>query len=173
MSGQFRIVVASAVRPVLKVLVICTAGQCLKRAGKFTAQTRSAITQILINLLIPCFLFMKLLHSFNAENLYKWWSMPTFVAWNICCGYAIGTLVVRIAGPHRLNGHGDLVLACCTIGNMGMLPLSLADAACSPDLVKFSEREGGQQGCAEEAMAMVAFGLWVAGLSTFTLGSWL
>eukprot|EP00283_Hemiselmis_rufescens_P010986 CAMPEP_0173419046 /NCGR_PEP_ID=MMETSP1357-20121228/1019_1 /TAXON_ID=77926 /ORGANISM="Hemiselmis rufescens, Strain PCC563" /LENGTH=142 /DNA_ID=CAMNT_0014381615 /DNA_START=41 /DNA_END=466 /DNA_ORIENTATION=- len=142
MSSQFRTVVSSAVKPVVKVLVICMAGQGLKRAGKFTKETRTGITQILITLLIPSFLFMKLLHSFSAENLYNWWSMPTFVAWNACCGFVMGTLLLRFAGPERIQGQQGLVLACCTVGNMGMLPLSLADAACNPDLEKFAGREG-------------------------------
>ena len=84
---------------------------------------------------------------------------------NNLCGMLVGMAIIT-AMPEAVGTHRRLVLATCTLGNVGQIPLALADAACTDGLDKFASRIGD---CKVDAQAMVGFGISVGSLAVWTL----
>jgi hypothetical protein len=84
---------------------------------------------------------------------------------NNVCGMLVGCVIIA-ALPEAVGNHRRLVLATCALGNVGQIPLALADAACTDGLDKFSHRPGD---CKMDSQAMVGFGISVGSLAVWTL----
>jgi len=117
-------------------------------------------------LLVPCFLFTKLASSLTLEKLGEWWLICFFVLLNNLCGMLLGYVIVTVL-PKQVGKHRNLVLAACSLGNVGQIPLALASASCTNGLDKFADRDGD---CQSDSQAMVGFGISVGSIAVWTLG---
>jgi hypothetical protein len=84
---------------------------------------------------------------------------------NNVCGLLVACVIIAVL-PEAVGNHRRLVLATCALGNVGQIPLALADAACTDGLDKFSHRPGD---CKMDSQAMVGFGISVGSLAVWTL----
>eukprot|EP00282_Hemiselmis_andersenii_P015287 CAMPEP_0114138804 /NCGR_PEP_ID=MMETSP0043_2-20121206/16523_1 /TAXON_ID=464988 /ORGANISM="Hemiselmis andersenii, Strain CCMP644" /LENGTH=159 /DNA_ID=CAMNT_0001232809 /DNA_START=352 /DNA_END=828 /DNA_ORIENTATION=+ len=120
--------------------------------GILNKATRSSLSRLNVNVLLPSFLFMRMVRTASVEVLLKWWCLPMFVFFNLLFGWVLGRLL--LFGVHVPKPQQGVVLAVTAIGNCGILPLALVSAACAPAVrEKFGDFE--EEECIVEAEGMV------------------
>jgi hypothetical protein len=188
-------VFVAASSPMLKVIAISLTGAfaATRYAGILTQDGLKSLSRIIVYILVPSFLFTKLAGTLTLEKLGwtsahpfhalitimclhqrltlflytgQWWLICFFVLLNNCCGLLMGYVIVTL-WPQHVGKYRKLVLAACSLGNVGQIPLALASAACTDGLDKFASREGD---CEFDSEAMVGFGISVGSLAVWTLG---
>lgn len=161
----------AAAGPILIVLGISAIGFILgkEEVGLLPPAAMKNLSKLTTVVFLPCFFFTKLSANVNMARVFEWWTLPFFVALNMLFGILLGRLLVHFQG-HRMGGNRGVVLASCTLGSVGHLPLVLALAACSDGLPKFHLRDGV---CKNDAIAMVSFGLWIMTITLWSLGGYL
>jgi hypothetical protein len=158
MLGMWEVFLAASA-PIVKVMIVAMVGaaSATERAGILTQEGLKSLSRIIIYILVPAFLFTKLAGTLTVEKLGMWWLIVAFVLLNNMCGMSLGYIIVTML-PTQVGKHRRLVLAACTLGNVGQIPLALASAACTEGLDKFASRT--QVGdCDSDAQAMVGFGI--------------
>ena len=163
-------VFTAASTPILKVIAIAVTGALAAwhRTGILTQDGVKSLSRLIINILVPCFLFTKLGSTVTPEKLAQWWLICFYVFLNNLCGFALGFAIVSLL-PRQVGRNRSLVLAMCSLGNVGQIPLALSSAACTDGLDKFAGRET-ENTCEFDAEAMVGFGISMGSLAVWTLG---
>lgn len=158
-------VFVAAGAPILTVIAIALTGAfcATEYAGILTQEGLKSLSRIIIYILVPCFLFTKLASSLTIEKLGEWWLICGFVLLNNLFGMLLGYVIVTVL-PTQVGKHRNLVLAACSIGNVGQIPLALASASCTNGLDKFADRKGD---CQLDSQAMVGFGISVGSIAVW------
>lgn len=158
--------VLTSVTAVAHVLLLCALGAFLAhpRVNILTGPARKNLNKLVFVAFLPALIFEKLGEAVTLEKIIHWWFLPVNVAVACTLGAAIGWLVSVISKvPPRFRA---LTIACCTIGNLGNVPLVLVSAVCSDSSGNFrSHLPPSQQSadsCAQQGIALVAYGMWMA-----------
>lgn len=116
------IVVLSAVLP---VLLIAVSGIALRKLNWLTEEADHSILRVTINLLVPAFIFDKVLNNpalHRTENLF----FPPLVGFGtVALGIGVGWLAMRLAGLQR-DAAGRTFAFSTGLYNYGYVPLPLA-----------------------------------------------
>ncbi|GAQ87815.1 putative auxin efflux carrier family protein [Klebsormidium nitens] len=155
-SMGFWAVVGTACYPVGKVLLLCLVGAFLAnhRMNKFPVEARKHMNHMVFMVFTPALVFINLGPAVTIKTLLQWWFMPFSVLLNSVIGFGLGHLVVAVTKPppHLVR----TTVACCTIGNMGNLPLVLITAICANSGSIFGAH------CSTQGVAYTSYGMLMA-----------
>ena len=83
------------------------------------------ISNGVVNLLFPCYIFVSLVKNFNFQTYPKWWLFPLISLFITLFGFCIGLFFCRIRKGYKKNEHEFISLI--TFQNSGYLPLMLVN----------------------------------------------
>ncbi|XP_010918345.1 protein PIN-LIKES 7 [Elaeis guineensis] len=109
----------------------------------------------------PALVFASLAETVTLQDILSWWFMPINIGLTFLIGGILGWIVVKILKPeHHLEG---LVIASCSAGNLGNLPLIIIPAICNEDENPFGESSECKTiglSYVSFSMALAAFFIW-------------
>ncbi|XP_078156074.1 protein PIN-LIKES 7-like [Carex rostrata] len=117
--------------PILEVLLIGLVAALLATSyiNILPPESRKHINKIVFVLFVPDISFTCLAESVTLKDLISWWFMPVNLTITFFFGAALGWIAAMILKPGS-HLHG-LVIACCSGGNWGTLPLIIVPALCN------------------------------------------
>ncbi|XP_056176198.1 protein PIN-LIKES 5-like [Syzygium oleosum] len=116
--------------PVLQVLIICVMGAFMAtgRCNLLPADTRKALNKIVFIAFTPSLIFASLTKTVTLQDIISWWFMPINIGISFLVGEVLGWILVKVLKPmSHLEG---LIIAACSTGNLGNLPLIVIPAVC-------------------------------------------
>ncbi|KAK7350434.1 hypothetical protein VNO77_09072 [Canavalia gladiata] len=119
-----------ALMPVLKVLLVTAVGTflTLNRINILGEIARKNMNTMIFYVFAPALVFSSLAKSITLRSMITLWFMPVNIILTVIIGTTFGWLLVKtLRVPHHLQG---LVLGCCSVGNMGNMPLIIVPAVC-------------------------------------------
>ncbi|CAL9164947.1 unnamed protein product [Musa hybrid cultivar] len=119
--------------PVLQVLLVGLLGAFLASGyiNILSANARSDINKIVFVVFVPALTFASLAKTVTAKDIISWWFMPVNVGITFLAGGILGWAAVKILRPER---HLEaLVIASCSAGNLGAMPLIIIPAICEEE----------------------------------------
>lgn len=123
---SFRIVFAA----MLQIFLLGFCGYILTKKKIISADNLKFLSQLLIGLLLPCFMFVKLIENFDFKAFPNWWFFP-FISFIVTiAGYFIGILFLGI--DRDLEKFKKEFLSLVTFQNSGYLPLILVALLFAP-----------------------------------------
>ncbi|KAJ1693676.1 hypothetical protein LUZ63_010374 [Rhynchospora breviuscula] len=117
--------------PILEVLLIGSVAALLATSyiNILSPEARKHVNKIVFAVFVPALSFTCLAESVTLKDLISWWFMPVNLAITFSIGVALGWIAAKIIIP---GSHlQSLVIACCSGGNWGTLPLIIVPALCS------------------------------------------
>lgn len=109
----------------LEVMLIGLCGFLLAKRGIFSQESIRAISRLLITLVMPFFIFTKLLNSFNFTDYPNWWFFPVLSLVINFLGFALSFLFVKL--DKSIINRRDFI-SLNTFQNSGYLVLGLVGA---------------------------------------------
>ncbi|CAN8271264.1 unnamed protein product [Cochlearia groenlandica] len=149
--------------PVIQVLMISLVGAFLAtdRCKLFPVESRNSMNKVVFVLFAPALMFANLAQTVTLQDIISWWFMPVNMGLTFLIGGILGWIVVKILKPPPyLEG---LIVATCSSGNMGNLPIILVPALCDEDKSPFGDRTVCRTvglSYASFSMALGGFYLW-------------
>ncbi|KAG6501517.1 protein PIN-LIKES 7-like isoform X1 [Zingiber officinale] len=153
-----------AFMPVLQVLLVGLVGAFLASGclNILSSSARNDINKIAFVVFVPSLVFASLAKTVTARDLVSWWFMPINVGLTFLIGGVLGWVAVKILKPQR---HLEaLVIACCSAGNLGTMPLIIIPAICDQDGNPFGDSEV----CHVRGIAYVSFSMALGNLFIWT-----
>ncbi|KAG2543796.1 hypothetical protein PVAP13_9NG768500 [Panicum virgatum] len=117
--------------PVLQVLLVGLLGALLasNRLNVLTSDARRNINKIVYIVFVPSLVFSSLASTVTLKDIISWWFMPVNMGIIFLIGAVLGWVSVKAFRPgEHLQG---LVIACCSSGNWGTIPLMIIPAICN------------------------------------------
>ncbi|XP_072987999.1 protein PIN-LIKES 7-like isoform X1 [Typha latifolia] len=154
--------VASA--PVLQILLLGLLGAFLasKYCNILSAEARKYINKIVFVVFAPALVFASLAETVTLQDIISWWFMPVNIAITFFIGGILGWIAVKILKPeHYLEG---IIIASCSAGNLGNLPLIVIPAICNEDGSPFGEPKV----CNSHGLSYVSFSMALGGIFIWT-----
>ncbi|PKU65571.1 hypothetical protein MA16_Dca024879 [Dendrobium catenatum] len=127
--GLWDIFVTASV-PVLNVLLLTAVGSiyATSRVGILGQDTRKLLNNVVFYIFNPALVASNLSSTFSLESMILLWFMPVNLVLNSLVGSALGWILIQITkAPKRLRA---VILASCSVGNVGNLFLVLVPAMC-------------------------------------------
>ncbi|KAK3410588.1 hypothetical protein EUGRSUZ_J02550 [Eucalyptus grandis] len=127
----FRSLFGVASMLVLQVLIICVMGAFMAtgRCNLLPADTRKVLNKC-SSPSRPSPIFTSLTKTVTLQDIISWWFMPIDVGISFFAGGVLGLLLVKVLKP--LTHLEGLIIATCSTGNLGNLPLIIVLAASFP-----------------------------------------
>ncbi|XP_015069095.1 protein PIN-LIKES 7-like isoform X1 [Solanum pennellii] len=150
--------------PILQMLLISVLG-ALMATNYFNilhSDTRKSLNKIVFVVFTPSITFASLTRTVTLDDIISWWFMPINIGITFLIGGILGWLVVKILKP-ELHLEG-LIIATCSTGNLGNLPLIVIPAICKEDGSPF----GDQKICDSLGLSYVSFSMAVGGFYIWT-----
>ncbi|XP_027361711.1 protein PIN-LIKES 7-like [Abrus precatorius] len=151
--------------PVIQVLLISALG-AIMATGYFdnllSADTRKALNRIVFLVFTPSLVFSSFAKSVSLEDMISWWFMPVNVGLTFLIGGIIGWLLVKLLKPN-LKVEG-LIIASCSSGNLGNLPIVIIPAICDEKGGPFGARDV----CRNNALSYASFSMALGGIFIWT-----
>ncbi|CAL4912376.1 unnamed protein product [Urochloa decumbens] len=125
--------------PVLQVLLVGSLGALLasNRFNVLTSDARKNINKIVYIVFVPSLVFSSLASTVTLKDIISWWFMPVNMGIIFLIGAVLGWLSVKAFRPgEHLQG---LVIACCSSGNWGTIPLMIVPAICNEEGSPFGD----------------------------------
>jgi predicted permease len=124
-----------AFKGMARVLLVCGAGVYLQKTGILTSSVRKAISKMVVNLLLPCLLFTRIVNTMDVDQLsvLLWLSLANLTY--VTLGAMIGTVAVCVTRPAR--GLRNILAAAPALGHANSIPLLLVPHLCSMYSEKF------------------------------------
>ncbi|CAN6302454.1 unnamed protein product [Urochloa humidicola] len=125
--------------PVLQVLLVGSLGALLasNRFNVLTSDARKNINKIVYIVFVPSLVFSSLASTVALKDIISWWFMPVNMGIIFLIGALLGWLSVKAFRPgEHLQG---LVIACCSSGNWGTIPLMIVPAICNEEGSPFGD----------------------------------
>ncbi|CAN6285834.1 unnamed protein product [Urochloa humidicola] len=125
--------------PVLQVLLVGSLGALLasNRFNVLTSDARKNINKIVYIVFVPSLVFSSLASTVTLKDIISWWFMPVNMGIIFLIGVVLGWLSVKAFRPgEHLQG---LVIACCSSGNWGTIPLMIVPAICNEEGSPFGD----------------------------------
>ncbi|CAL9223334.1 unnamed protein product [Arabidopsis halleri] len=150
--------------PVFQVLVISLVGAFLAsdRCKLFPVEARNSMNKVVFVVFAPALMFANLAQTVTLEDIISWWFMPVNMGLTFLIGGLLGWIVVKILKPPPyLEG---LIVATCSAGNMGNLPIILVPAICDEDKSPFGNRSV----CRTVGLSYASFSMALGGFYIWT-----
>ncbi|KAL1207206.1 Protein PIN-LIKES 5 [Cardamine amara subsp. amara] len=150
--------------PVIQVLIISLVGAFLAsdRCKFFPVEARNSMNKVVFVLFAPALMFANLAQTVTLEDIISWWFMPVNMGLTFLIGGLLGWMVVKILKPPPyLEG---LIVATCSSGNMGNLPIILVPAICDEDKSPFGNRSV----CRTVGLSYASFSMALGGFYIWT-----
>ncbi|KAG7579492.1 Membrane transport protein [Arabidopsis thaliana x Arabidopsis arenosa] len=150
--------------PVIQVLVMSLVGAFLAsdRCKLFPVEARNSMNKVVFVLFAPALMFANLARTVTLEDIISWWFMPVNMGLTFLIGGLLGWMVVKILKPPPyLEG---LIVATCSAGNMGNLPIILVPAICDEDKSPFGNRSV----CRTVGLSYASFSMALGGFYIWT-----
>ncbi|CAE5986491.1 unnamed protein product [Arabidopsis lyrata] len=150
--------------PVIQVLVMSLVGAFLAsdRCKLFPVEARNSMNKVVFVLFAPALMFANLAQTVTLEDIISWWFMPVNMGLTFLIGGLLGWMVVKILKPPPyLEG---LIVATCSAGNMGNLPIILVPAICDEDKSPFGNRSV----CRTVGLSYASFSMALGGFYIWT-----
>ncbi|CAD6201760.1 unnamed protein product [Miscanthus lutarioriparius] len=125
--------------PVLQVLLVGLLGALLasSRLDVLTADARRNINKVVYIVFVPSLVFSSLSSTVTLKDIVSWWFMPVNMGIVFLIGVVLGWVSVKAFRPEEhLQG---LVIACCSSGNWGNIPLMIVPAICNEEGSPFGD----------------------------------
>nr|AAM60930.1 unknown [Arabidopsis thaliana] len=150
--------------PVIQVLFMSLVGAFMAsdRCKLFPVEARNSMNKVVFVLFAPALMFANLAQTVTLEDIISWWFMPVNMGLTFLIGGLLGWLVVKILKPPPyLEG---LIVATCSAGNMGNLPIILVPAICDEDKSPFGNRSV----CRTVGLSYASFSMALGGFYIWT-----
>ncbi|KAL2333975.1 hypothetical protein Fmac_015188 [Flemingia macrophylla] len=121
--------VASA--PVIQVLLVSLVGVYMATDfcnNLLSADLRKSLNKIVFIAFTPSLIFASFAKSVSLDEMISWWFMPVNIGFTFLIGGILGWIIVKLIKPN-LKVEG-LIIASCSTGNMGNLPVVIIPAIC-------------------------------------------
>ncbi|KAI9109601.1 hypothetical protein K1719_019231 [Acacia pycnantha] len=155
--------VASA--PVLEVLLVSAVGAFLathRFNNLLSPDFRKTLNKLVFTVFTPSLVFSSFARSVSLQDMISWWFMPVNVALTFLIGGIIGWMIVKCLKPNlKLEG---LIIASCSSGNLGNLPIVIIPAICFQKGGPF----GDQDACHSAALSYSSFSMALGGVFIWT-----
>ncbi|KAI3892291.1 hypothetical protein MKX03_030693 [Papaver bracteatum] len=164
MDGRFWELLEEASMPVLEVLIITVLGAFMatKYCNLLSADARKHVNKIVFVVFSPALVFASLSKTVTLQDIISWWFMPINIGLTFLLGGILGWVVVKLLKPEP---HvAGLVIACCSAGNLGNLPLIIVPAICMEDGGPF----GDIATCKSLGLSYVSFSMALGGFYIWT-----
>ncbi|XP_010548200.1 PREDICTED: protein PIN-LIKES 5-like [Tarenaya hassleriana] len=150
--------------PVIQVLIISLGGAFMASdyCKLLTVEARNSMNKVVFVAFAPCLMFANLAKTVTLEDIVSWWFMPVNMGLTFLIGGILGWIVVKLLKPvPYLEG---LVIAACSSGNMGNLPVILVPAICDDDKSPFGNRSV----CRTVGLSYASFSMALGGFYIWT-----
>lgn len=151
--------------PVIQVLLISALGAFMATkyfSNLLSPDTRKALNKIVFLVFTPSLVFSSFAKSVSLEDMISWWFMPVNVGLTFLIGGIIGWILVKLLKPN-LKVEG-LIIAACSSGNMGNLPIVIIPAICDEKGGPFGARDV----CRNNALSYASFSMALGGVFIWT-----
>ncbi|MED6143484.1 hypothetical protein PIB30_006744 [Stylosanthes scabra] len=157
------LVVASM--PVIQVLLISGLGALMATHyfdNLLSPNFRKSLNKVVFLVFTPALVFSSFAKSVTLEDMISWWFMPVNVGLTFLIGGIIGWILVKLLKPN-LKVEG-LIIAACSSGNMGNLPIVIVPAICNESGGPFGDKEV----CHNNALSYASFSMALGGIFIWT-----
>ncbi|KAF1872065.1 hypothetical protein Lal_00012286 [Lupinus albus] len=155
--------VASA--PIIQVLLISALGAFMATHyfhNLLSPDFRKSLNKLVFIVFTPSLIFASFAKSVSLDDMISWWFMPVNIGFTFIIGGFLGWIIVKLLKPN-LKVEGLLIAACST-GNMGNLPVVIMPAICDEKKGPFGSRDE----CHTRALAYASFSLALGGIFIWT-----
>ncbi|KAJ7953240.1 Auxin efflux carrier family protein [Quillaja saponaria] len=151
--------------PILQVLLISALGAFMATEyfnNILSAETRRSLNKIVFMVFTPALMFASLSKTVTLHDIISWWYMPINVGLTFAIGGILGWIIVKLLKPDsRLEG---LIIATCSTGNLGNLPIIIVPAMCDEGGSPFGERNA----CHSVGTAYASFSMALGSIFVWT-----
>ncbi|XP_054823237.1 protein PIN-LIKES 7 isoform X2 [Prosopis cineraria] len=155
--------VASA--PILQVLLVSAVGAFLATSlcnNLLSPDFRKSLNKLVFTVFTPSLVFASFARTVSLQDMISWWFMPVNVALTFLIGGIIGWMIVKCLKPDlKLEG---LIIASCSSGNLGNLPIVIIPAICFQQGGPFGDRDA----CHSAALSYSSFSMALGGVFIWT-----
>ncbi|QCD91218.1 protein PIN-LIKES 7-like [Vigna unguiculata] len=151
--------------PIIQVLLISALGALMATRyfdHLLSPDIRKALNKIVFFVFTPSLIFASFAQSVSLEDMISWWFMPVNVGLTFLIGGIIGWILVKLLKPN-LKVEG-LIIAACSSGNMGNLPIVIIPAICDEKGGPFGARDV----CRSNALSYASFSMALGGIFIWT-----
>ncbi|KAL9328319.1 hypothetical protein ACSQ67_003322 [Phaseolus vulgaris] len=151
--------------PIIQVLLISALGALMATRyfdHLLSSDIRKALNKIVFFIFTPSLIFSSFAKSVSLEDMISWWFMPVNVGLTFLIGGIIGWILVKLLKPN-LKVEG-LIIAACSSGNMGNLPIVIIPAICDEKGGPFGARDV----CRNNALSYASFSMALGGIFIWT-----
>ncbi|ESW30018.1 hypothetical protein PHAVU_002G117700 [Phaseolus vulgaris] len=151
--------------PIIQVLLISALGALMATRyfdHLLSSDIRKALNKIVFFIFTPSLIFASFAKSVSLEDMISWWFMPVNVGLTFLIGGIIGWILVKLLKPN-LKVEG-LIIAACSSGNMGNLPIVIIPAICDEKGGPFGARDV----CRNNALSYASFSMALGGIFIWT-----
>ncbi|WJX88298.1 hypothetical protein P8452_70404 [Trifolium repens] len=163
MSFWEQLEVASA--PIIQVLLISAVGAYMATDygnNLLSPDFRKSLNRIVFTAFTPSLIFASFAKSVSLDDMISWWFMPVNIGLTFLIGGFLGWIIVKLLKPNmKVEG---LIIASCSSGNMGNLPVVIIPAICNQKITPF----GTHDACRSRALSYSFFSLAVGGIYIWT-----
>ncbi|KAK7346268.1 hypothetical protein VNO80_20783 [Phaseolus coccineus] len=155
--------VASA--PVIQVLLISAVGVFMATDScnnLLSADFRKSLNKVVFIAFTPSLIFASFAKSVSLDEMILWWFMPINIGLTFLIGGILGWIIVKVLKPN-LKVQG-LIIASCSTGNMGNLPIVIIPAICDEKGGPFGEPDD----CRNRALSYSFCSLALGGVFIWT-----
>ncbi|CAK8540133.1 unnamed protein product [Lathyrus sativus] len=155
----------AASMPVIQVLLISALGAFMATQyfnNLLSSDFRKSLNKVVFFVFTPALMFSSFAKSVSLEDMISWWFMPVNVGLTFLIGGILGWILVKLLKPN-LKVEG-LIIAACSSGNMGNLPIVIIPAICDEKGGPFGSRDV----CHSHALSYASFSMSLGGLFIWT-----
>ncbi|XP_058777662.1 protein PIN-LIKES 7-like [Vicia villosa] len=155
----------AASMPVIQVLLISALGAFMATHyfnNLLSSEFRKSLNKVVFFVLTPSLVFSSFAKSVSLEDMISWWFMPVNVGLTFLIGGILGWILVKLLKPN-LKVEG-LIIAACSSGNMGNLPIVIIPAICDEKGAPF----GAHDVCRSHALSYASFSMALGGIFIWT-----
>ncbi|KAJ1403836.1 Ribonuclease H-like superfamily [Sesbania bispinosa] len=127
-----------------------------------SADFRKSLNKVVFFIFTPSLVFASFAKSVTLEDMISWWFMPVNVGLTFLIGGILGWILVKLLKPN-LKVEG-LIIASCSSGNMGNLPIVIIPAICDEKGGPFGARDV----CYNNALSYASFSMALGGIFIWT-----
>ncbi|CAL0331660.1 unnamed protein product [Lupinus luteus] len=151
--------------PIIQVLLISALGAFMSTRyfdHLLSPDFRKSLNKVVFITFTPSLVFASFAKSVSLDDMISWWFMPVNVGLTFLIGGILGWILVKLLKPNlKLEG---LIIASCSAGNMGNLPIVIVPAIC--------DEKGGPFGrsdvCHSNALSYASFSMALGGIFIWT-----
>ncbi|KOM32125.1 protein PIN-LIKES 7-like [Vigna umbellata] len=155
--------VASA--PVIEVLLISAVGVFMATEScnnLLSPDFRKSLNKVVFIAFTPSLIFASFAKNVSLDEMILWWFMPVNIGLTFLIGGILGWIIVKVLKPNlKLQG---LIIASCSTGNMGNLPIVIIPAICNEKGGPFGELDD----CRKRALSYSFCSLALGGVFIWT-----